>query len=76
MASHHKRKHYHEPFTFDNMEKHLGWPVPAPTPHSLHSTHTTSCEDGLAGLSKLMTPDLMYSFNGRFKGEYPAGMGV
>ncbi|KAL0316841.1 UNVERIFIED_CONTAM: hypothetical protein Sradi_5562300 [Sesamum radiatum] len=30
---------------------------------------TTSCEEGLAGLSRFRTPYLMYSANGRFKGE-------
>ncbi len=37
---------------------------------------TTSCDDGLAGLSRLMTPLLTYSSIGRFRGEQPATIGV
>lgn len=37
---------------------------------------TTSCDDGLAGLSKLMHPYLTYSSSGRLSGEQPLGMGV
>eukprot|EP00879_Flechtneria_rotunda_P027308 GHRR01029252.1.p1 GENE.GHRR01029252.1~~GHRR01029252.1.p1 ORF type:complete len:109 (-),score=8.92 GHRR01029252.1:742-1068(-) len=37
---------------------------------------TTSCEDGLAGLSRFMQPYEMYSLRGRRKGVKPAGIGV
>jgi len=37
---------------------------------------TTSCEDGLDGLSKFIIPYLRYSSKGRFKGVLPAGIGV
>lgn len=37
---------------------------------------TTSCDEGLAGLSRLMAPYARYSFNGRRNGVCPAGMGV
>ena len=37
---------------------------------------TTSCDDGFAGLSRLMQPYLKYSASGRLSGEQPAGMGV
>lgn len=37
---------------------------------------TTSWEDGLEGLSRLMTPELMYDLRSRFRGEHPLGMGV
>lgn len=37
---------------------------------------TTSWLDGFEGLSRLITPELMYCWRGRFKGVHPAGMGV
>lgn len=37
---------------------------------------TTSCEEGLLGLSKLMNPAFRYSDIVRFKGEHPCGKGV
>ena len=37
---------------------------------------TTSCDDGFAGLSRLMTPYLRYSSSGRLSGVCPEGMGV
>jgi hypothetical protein len=37
---------------------------------------TTSCEDGLEGLSRLITPELMYDFRSRDSGAHPLGMGV
>ena len=51
------------------------WPVFS-TRSMRRSQATTSCEDGLLGLSRLMHPYRMYSFSGRFSGEWPAGMGV
>jgi hypothetical protein len=40
------------------------------------SQATTSCEDGFEGLSRLITPDLMYDCRSRLRGEQPDGMGV
>lgn len=37
---------------------------------------TTSCEDGLEGLSRLMTPEEIYDFKSRFSGLQPTGIGV
>ena len=37
---------------------------------------TTSCEDGLEGLSRLMTPYRTCSSRGRHSGVWPAGMGA
>jgi hypothetical protein len=37
---------------------------------------TTSWEDGFEGLSRLMTPELMYDFRSRARGAHPWGMGV
>ena len=37
---------------------------------------TISCEDGLAGLSKLITPYFIYSLIGLLWGENPEGIGV
>jgi hypothetical protein len=40
-------------------------------------THdTTSWEDGFEGLSRLMTPELMYDLMSRDRGVHPVGMGV
>ena len=40
-------------------------------------THdTTSWLDGLEGLSRLITPELMYDFRSRLSGVLPFGMGV
>ena len=44
---------------------------------SMRLTHaTTSWLEGLEGLSRLMTPELMYDLRSRFKGVQPTGMGV
>ena len=37
---------------------------------------TTSCEEGLAGLSRLMQPVLTCSAKGRLSGAWPEAMGV
>jgi hypothetical protein len=37
---------------------------------------TTSCEEGFDGLSRLMTPELMYDLRSRARGAHPWGMGV
>jgi hypothetical protein len=37
---------------------------------------TTSWLEGLDGLSRLITPELMYDLISRFRGEEPFGMGV
>ena len=40
-------------------------------------THdTTSWLDGFDGLSRLITPELMYDLISRFRGEQPLGIGV
>jgi hypothetical protein len=44
---------------------------------SMRLTHdTTSWLDGFEGLSRLMTPELMYDLMSRDKGVHPVGMGV
>lgn len=37
---------------------------------------TTSWLEGFEGLSRLMTPELMYDLRSRFSGEEPLGIGV
>jgi len=44
---------------------------------SMRFTHdTTSWLDGLDGLSRLMTPELIYDLRSRDNGVHPCGMGV